>query len=94
MESVFYDFISALRHSGVRISVAENMDALNAARIVGYSDRGILKQSLSSALAKSLRELELFESCFERFFSADFFSKSEIQNENLVDEKQIGRAHV
>ncbi len=70
MEQVLLDFITALRHSGVRISIAENMDAMNAARLVGYADRRIFKNALSSTLAKSRREQEIFDECFNRFFSA------------------------
>ncbi|MFO7962570.1 MAG: VWA domain-containing protein [Desulfobacterales bacterium] len=71
MENVLLDFITALRHAGVRISVAENMDAMNAARLVGYADRRMLKTALSATLAKSRREQEIFETCFERFFSVE-----------------------
>jgi uncharacterized protein len=70
MEQVLLNFITALRHSGVRISVAENMDAMNAAGLVGYTHRGVFKDALGSALAKSRREQEIFEECFDRFFSA------------------------
>lgn len=69
MEQVLLDFITALRHSGVRISVAENMDAMNAARLVGYSDRWMFKNALSATLAKSRREQEIFEGCFDRYFA-------------------------
>ena len=73
MEQVLLDFIVALRHSGVRISVAETMDAMNAAKLVGYEDRYMLKDAMSSSLAKSKRELEIFKTCFDRFFAADDF---------------------
>lgn len=73
MEEVLQDLIKALRAAGVRISISENIDAMNAARLVGYSDRELLKDSLSATVAKSLHETEIFERCFDRFFSlADF----------------------
>jgi uncharacterized protein len=71
VEQVLLDFITALRHSGVRISVSENMDAMNAARLVGYGDLRIFKNALAATVAKSKREAEIFESCFTRFFSTD-----------------------
>ena len=77
MEQVLQNLILALRGSGVRISISENIDAMNAARLVGYSDRQHLKDSLSAALAKSQHETEIFETCFDRFFSLDDFSGPE-----------------
>jgi len=71
MEQVLQDFISALRGAKVRVSVSENMDAMHAARLTGYGDRQLLKDSLAATLAKSRREKEIFEDYFERFFSCD-----------------------
>ncbi|MGV8080512.1 MAG: VWA domain-containing protein [Syntrophales bacterium] len=69
MERVLEDFVTALRLSGVRISVAETLDACSAAALVGYGNRLLLKDSLGAALAKSGREKELFSETFDRFFS-------------------------
>ncbi|NQU12882.1 MAG: VWA domain-containing protein [Desulfobacteraceae bacterium] len=80
MEQVLQDLIMALRASGVRISVSENIDAMNAVRLLGYAHRQQLKDSLSATLAKSLHETEIFETCFDRFFSLDNFSDSEIDS--------------
>lgn len=74
MEKVLQNLIVALRGSGVRISVSESMDAMNAACLTGYGDRKLLKDSLSATLAKSRHEKEIFDICFERFFSLDGFS--------------------
>ena len=77
MEQVFHKMITALRSSGVRISISETMDAIHAVRLIGYEERQILKDSLSATLAKSQREKEIFDTCFDRFFSLDSFSGSE-----------------
>jgi len=74
MDQILRDFIVALRASGVRISVAESIDAMNTAKLIGYEDRTVLKDSLSVVLAKSYYEKELFVDCFSRFFSFDAFS--------------------
>lgn len=79
MDRVLEDFISTLRSSGVRISVSESLDAARAVRLVGYEERRLLKDSLSSALAKSAPEKEIFSECFDHFFSFDFFPR---QTEN------------
>jgi uncharacterized protein len=77
MEHVLQNFITALRGSGVRISVSESIDAMNAMKLMGYDNRQILKDSLSAALAKTRNEKEIFYSCFDRFFSLDGFSDPE-----------------
>jgi len=74
MEQVIGSFISALRTTGVRISVSESLDAVRAAGLVGYRRREDLRNALSSALAKSLPEKEKFDACFEMFFSFDVFT--------------------
>ena len=73
MEHVLQDLITALRGSGVRISVSESIDAMNALRLMGYDNRQILKTSLSATLAKSRHDKALFDSCFDRFYSLDDF---------------------
>jgi uncharacterized protein with von Willebrand factor type A (vWA) domain len=77
MEHVLQNFITALRGSGVRISMSETIDAMNAMKLMGYGNRQTLKDSLSSTLAKTRNEKEIFYSCFDRFFSTDKFSDPE-----------------
>ncbi len=77
MDQILQDFISVLRHSGLRISISESTDAVKAVDLVGYEDRVILKDALSVALAKSHTEKEIFGACFERFFAFDDFSSKE-----------------
>ncbi|HUH65099.1 MAG TPA: hypothetical protein VLZ07_01585, partial [Syntrophales bacterium] len=74
MDRTLENFVHALRRSGVRVSVAETMDAMAAAELSGYSDRLLLHNFLSASLAKSLPEKEIFELCFNRFFALDFVS--------------------
>lgn len=69
MDVLLTTFIRALRNADVRISTAETLDAFRAARLVGYSDRNLLKQSLALVLPKTLDEKVAFDACFERFFS-------------------------
>lgn len=74
MDQVLHKMITALRNSGVRISISETMDSMHAAELIGYGERQIFKDSLSATLAKSQREKEIFDTCFDRFFSLDGFS--------------------
>ena len=63
-------FIRAARGAGVRISPAETQDALRAAALLGYADRGQLAQALGVTLAKSPAEKALLAACFDRYFTA------------------------
>ncbi|MDY7031629.1 MAG: VWA domain-containing protein [Thermodesulfobacteriota bacterium] len=75
MDQILSDFILALRSSGIRISIPESIDAMDTVKLTGYYDREVLKDSLAAVLAKSLFEKEIFEECFENFFSFDAFSE-------------------
>ncbi|MCU0555587.1 MAG: hypothetical protein MUF17_12615, partial [Syntrophales bacterium] len=79
MDRVLNDFIVSLRGAGVPVSVSESIDAAQALAISGYGDRRVVKSSLGATLAKSVAEKatlaksvaekEIFEDCFERFFT-------------------------
>jgi len=69
MQATISDFVRVLRGIGLPISVAEVIDAHEAARSVGLSQRTLLKSALGSTLAKTAEERELFDGCFERFFT-------------------------
>ncbi|HPL63602.1 MAG: VWA domain-containing protein [Syntrophales bacterium] len=71
MDQVLQNFISVLRESGVPVSISETLDAAHALEIVGYGDRKVLKDSLGSSLAKSAREREVFDRCFDQYFTLE-----------------------
>jgi uncharacterized protein with von Willebrand factor type A (vWA) domain len=61
--------LQAARSAGVRVSAAEGIDAARAVQVVGYTDRGRLKDTLSLVLAKTAAEKRLFDECFELYFN-------------------------
>ena len=69
MERPLTNFIRALRSSEVRVSTGEALDAANALKLIGYADRGMLKDSLACVLAKSPEEKVTFDELFELYFS-------------------------
>jgi len=79
MEKILQNFITALRSSGLRISVSESIDAMGAAGLVGYGDRSVFKDSLSAVLAKSQPEKDMFHDCFDRFFSPATFPENQTE---------------
>ncbi len=89
-------FIGTLRVAGVRISVAEGLDAMATAEVVGYADRQVLKDALGLTLAKSLEEKVLFEDCFDNFFRRDEFkppsgSESEDKSNEGGSQTELGQ---
>ncbi len=63
------NFIAALRDAGVRISVAESIDAMNAMAAVGL-ERALMHEALAAALIKDEADREIFDESFNRFFAA------------------------
>ncbi|MCC6718302.1 MAG: VWA domain-containing protein [Acetobacteraceae bacterium] len=59
------------RGAGVRISVAESIDAFESANAVGFSDRQVLKDALTLTIAKTVEDKQLFEQCFETYFKRE-----------------------
>ncbi len=91
MSEFLRDFIKVLRASDVRISTAEAIDAMRASTIIGLEDKTMLKVSLSQSLAKSLREKEIFDECYNNFFKEDYMnlsSKKDYKNDDDLLEKE------
>lgn len=68
MEERIVKFISALRSSGVRVSLAESTDALNAVDELGVQNRESFRLSLRSTLVKDAAGLPIFDELFPLFF--------------------------
>src|SRR5271168_3749548 len=62
-------FIAALREAGVRISVAESIDAMNAVAAVGL-ERALMHEALAASLIKDEADRATFDEAFDRFFAA------------------------
>jgi uncharacterized protein with von Willebrand factor type A (vWA) domain len=91
MEKTLVDFVKVLRTAEVQVSPAETLDAMSALPIVGYEDRTLFKNALSILLSKNPEEKEAFDTCFDRFFTAedlqalsdagDFFDPSQLDDD-------------
>ncbi len=68
MESRILQLISALRASGVRVSLAESAEAFSAVELMGVQDRQHFRLSLRSTLIKDVRDLPVFDKLFPLFF--------------------------
>lgn len=70
-------FITAARGAGVRISPAESIDAMRAAEVIGYSDRGTLRDVLALVLAKTPEEKAALSECFDLYFRRDHLAAAD-----------------
>ncbi|MGD0117016.1 MAG: VWA domain-containing protein [Candidatus Binatus sp.] len=70
------NFIAALRDAGVRISVAESIDAVNAVAAVGLA-RSRMHEALAAALIKDEADRAIFDESFNRFFTAPRANRGE-----------------
>jgi uncharacterized protein with von Willebrand factor type A (vWA) domain len=68
MESRILQLISALRASGVRVSLAESAEAFSAVDLMGIQDRETFRLSLRATLIKDLKDIPVFEKLFPLFF--------------------------
>ena len=78
------DFIHILRSSDLRVSTSESIDAMNVVSKIGFNNKSLLRDSLSFSLAKTLREKEIFNECFDNFFEENYMNlkSDELPEEN------------
>jgi len=77
------DFIHILRSSDLRVSTSESIDAMNVVSEIGFDDKSLLRDSLSFSLAKTLREKEIFNECFDSFFEENYMN---LKSDELTEE--------
>lgn len=68
MRDIVLRFINELRQAGVRISLSESMDAMQALAAIGV-ERDFLREALAASLVKEEEDRPLFDEIFARFFA-------------------------
>ena len=71
MESRILQLISALRASGVRVSLAESAEAFTAVDLMGIQDKEQFRLSLRATLIKDLKDIPVFDKLFPLFFGTE-----------------------
>ena len=62
-------FVAELRRAGLPVSLTENLDALEAVKVVPLEDRDAFKYALGATLVKDSAHWQVFETIFEVYFS-------------------------
>ena len=69
MEEKLVEFANLLRRNGVRVSLAETLDALRASEVTGLGERDAFRAALRATMVKRASELPVFEELFDVYFS-------------------------
>jgi len=69
MDARLIEFTALLRQNGLRISMAETMDTMQAISRVGLAERETFRAALRATLVKRASDLQAYERLFDLFFS-------------------------
>lgn len=69
MQKKIIEFTNLLRKSGIRVSVAEGIDAFNALDELSLDDREVFQDALRSSMVKRGDEIPTFDELFELYWS-------------------------
>ncbi len=64
-------FVRLLRHTGLRVSSAETIEAVNALDFIDIADRREVKAALQATLVKEQDQLQAFDQAFDTFFVSE-----------------------
>lgn len=70
MDNRIVEFVRGLRAAGVRVSLAESMDAFDAVSILGVGDKELFRESLRTTLIKESTDFGIFDELFLIFFGS------------------------
>lgn len=70
MDKRVVEFIRGLRAAGVRVSLAESVDALNAVEALGVMDKDVFRSSLKATLVKDAEDFAAFAELFPLYFGS------------------------
>src|SRR5712692_6641567 len=69
MQEKLVEFANLLRQNGVRVSLAETLDAINASDVTGLAERDLFRAALRATMIKRATEIPVFEELFDVYFS-------------------------
>jgi uncharacterized protein len=69
MEEKLVEFANLLRENGLRVSVAEVLDAFAASDLTGLGERDTFRSALRATMVKRATEVPVFDELFDLYFS-------------------------
>ena len=70
MDDRIVEFVRGLRAAGVRVSLAESVDAMHAVQTLGISNKKIFQESLRATLVKESDDFAAFDELFPLYFGS------------------------
>lgn len=92
MDQRIVEFITALRSSGVRVSLAESADAMRAVDAVGVLNRDSFKSALKATLIKEPADVPAFDQHFPLYFGHEGAPMQPPQGLSKEQQEQLQRA--
>jgi uncharacterized protein with von Willebrand factor type A (vWA) domain len=89
MDKRMVDFIRALRASGVRISLAESIDAMNGVDHIGVGDKEQFRAAMKTTLVKENKDHDKFEYFFPLFFGSNQPPMQDIMSNMSPEQQQM-----
>jgi len=92
MDDRIIEFVRGLRAAGVRVSVSESIDALQAVDVLGIRDKELFRSSLRTTLVKDGQDIPIFEEMFPLFFGSGGPSLQSGMEDLSADEQEMLQA--
>ena len=89
MDERIVEFIRGLRAAGVRISLAESIDALEAVGFLGVKEKNVFRQSLRATLVKEAKDFPVFDELFPLYFGSGGPPLQSAMEDLSEDEQQM-----
>lgn len=70
MDERITEFVRGLRAAGVRVSLAEAVDAFRAVQLLGVGEKALFRESLRATLIKENKDFPIFDRLFPVYFAA------------------------
>lgn len=89
MDDRIVEFIRGLRAAGVRVSLAESIDALKATETLGIGQKGVFRQSLRTTLVKKSEDFSVFDELFPLYFGSGGPTMQNASEDLSEDEQEM-----
>jgi uncharacterized protein with von Willebrand factor type A (vWA) domain len=89
MDDRIVEFIRGLRAAGVRVSLAESMDAMRAVQVMGIGDQELFRQSLRATLVKESDDFAAFNELYPLYFGSGGPAMQNAMEELSGDEQDM-----
>ena len=92
MDERVIEFVRGLRAAGVRVSLAESMDALRAVKVLGITNKDVFRESLRATLVKEAHDFAAFSELFPLYFGSGGPAMQNALDDLSPDDQQMLQA--